>query len=256
MVTLFLDKPFATPEDFRYAQALYDGEINYVDSNLARLFAQLDQLGLASSTLVVLTSDHGEEFKDHDSMGHQMTLYREQLHVPFILSYPDRVAAGQKIAVPVSPIDIMPTVLALLGREPYEGAQGIDLTPYLRMKDAKSTDRLPEPRELFAELGPLGSDWTFGFRRKVVRNNNRKLIVNYLPQEQVTKELYTLTDDPHEKHNVYLSEKDEDETRLLEAHLEAFHQKGLAYKSEIRGKNQIEVDETTRERLRALGYVQ
>jgi arylsulfatase A-like enzyme len=76
------------PRDLERFLALYDGEINFVDQHVGRLLKTLDAAGLRENTVVVLVSDHGEEFKDHGALGHYRTLHTELTHVPFVISLP------------------------------------------------------------------------------------------------------------------------------------------------------------------------
>lgn len=250
-VTLFSQKPFANDDDFRYALALYDGEINYTDAQLGRFFAKLAELGRTDSTLIVLTSDHGEEFKDHGSMGHKSSLHREQVRVPLILSFPKTIPAGRKIGAPVSAVDITPTILDVLDRTPLAKAQGVSLVPYLRSETEEAKQLAA--RDRFTELGPLGVTWEGTSHQKAIRNERYKLIVKY---DDGSKHLYDWIADPLEKNDLYPAKKDDAEIRDLEARLEEFVRKGLAYNADFREKNEIEIDEKTRERLRALGYME
>jgi len=109
--------------------SLYDGEIRYNDYHLGRLFAKLDELDIQKNTLVVVFSDHGEEFKEHGSFLHGGTLYREVLHVPLIISCPGRVPEGARSPQPARLIDILPTILHVCELQPYQNAQGVSLLP-------------------------------------------------------------------------------------------------------------------------------
>jgi arylsulfatase A-like enzyme len=249
-VTLFSQMPFANDEDFRYALALYDGEIDYTDAQLGRVLAKLAELGRSDSTLIVLTSDHGEEFKDHGSMGHKSSLYREQTRVPLVFSHRKLVASGRKVEAPVSVVDITPTILDLLGRPLLGKAQGVSLAPYLV---PGSEEAKPPARHLFTEMGPLGVTWEGHSHLKAVRNERYNLIVNY---DREWKQLFDRIDDPLEKKDLYEAKKDTAEIRDLQAQLDGFVRAGLAYNASFREKNQIEIDEETRERLRALGYME
>lgn len=251
MVTLFRQKPFANEEDFRYVQSLYDGEINYTDAQLGRFFAKLAELARTDSTLIVLTSDHGEEFKEHGSMGHKSSLYVEQTHVPLIFSFPKKIAAGRKVAVPVSAVDIMPTILDMLDRPPLAKAQGLSLVRYLRPEAGEAPQAAP--RELFTEMGPIGMKWEGSAHLKAIRSDRYELIVNY---DDASKRLFDWRADPSQKNDLYAEKKDSTEINALEARLDRFVRDGLAYNAEFRTKNEIEIDERTRERLRALGYME
>jgi len=250
-VTLFSQKPFANDEDFRYGLALYDGEINYTDAQLGRFLATLAALGRTESTLIVLTSDHGEEFKDHDSMGHKSSLYREQARVPLIFAHPKLVAAGRRITDPVSAVDITPSILDLLGLPPLAKAQGVSLARYVRPGTSDAW-RLPS-RSLFAELGPLGATWEGSSHQKAILNERYKLVVRY---DDASKQLFDWTDDPSEKKDLYEAKKGSEEIRTLESQLDEFIRDGVAYNAVFRERNEIEIDEKTRERLRSLGYME
>ena len=84
--------------------------------------------------MIVLTADHGEEFKDHGSMGHGRKLYEEVIHVPLIVARPstDGNPPAVRVAQPVSGIDLFPTIAGLAGVEPPPGLQGSSLLTGLR----------------------------------------------------------------------------------------------------------------------------
>ena len=107
----------------------YDGEVHYLDQELHRLTEGLLQQD--PNTLFVIVSDHGEEFWEHGSLGHGVTLYEEGLRVPFILHGPR--LNGATINAPVTTLDMLPTVAAYLGREADPQWQGLNLldTPAL-----------------------------------------------------------------------------------------------------------------------------
>ena len=125
-------QPGMNPRDLEHLIALYDGEIAWVDSQLQRLLDGLEQRGLAEDTLVVLTSDHGEEFFEHGHKTHRTHLFRESVEVPLVFRFPGRLPAGQRVAGPTGIVDIAPTVARLLGVDPPAGLSGSDLSPILR----------------------------------------------------------------------------------------------------------------------------
>jgi arylsulfatase A-like enzyme len=108
--------------DLEHLRSLYAGELAWTDHQVGRLLARLDELGLAEDTLVVVTADHGDEFFEHQNLGHRSTLFEEQVCVPMILRFPGRLPAGRREDGLVSTIDVLPTVLELLGLEGPEGA--------------------------------------------------------------------------------------------------------------------------------------
>jgi arylsulfatase A-like enzyme len=253
LVTLFAEQPFADAQDLRYALALYDGEIAYADAHLGELWRSLEERGLADSTLVVLTSDHGEEMKDHGSMGHKETLYEEVLRVPLIVVAPGAVEAGRSIDAPVSILDIAPTILDLTASAPLAKAQGTSLRPLM---SAGSRAAAAPPAARFAELGPMQAEWERSFRRRAARSGALKLIVNYEAGGNPRRELYDLQRDPGERRDLWAARRDEKAVRRLAAALDDLVRAGSAYNPAFPRQNEIEIDDATRQRLKALGYVE
>jgi arylsulfatase A-like enzyme len=252
---MFSREDFDSPADFQYTLDLYDGEISYVDASLGRFLGTLRDLGWSDSSLVILTSDHGEEFKDHGSMGHQATLYDEQLRVLFILAYPRVIDPGQRVSGQVSLVDVLPTELDFVGLESPRAAQGISLARFLKKTGSQKEAPSPVGRDIYAELGPLGYRWERPFYLRAVRTDEHKLILRYDPSGRVTRELYDLTTDPKETRNLYASKTADEEAVRLEKRLGAFIREGSRYNPESRQKNSILLKDDVLERLRALGYV-
>jgi len=94
---------------------LYDGEIRYLDEHLGELFAWLQAEGLYDPALIVLTSDHGEEFQEHGGWWHGQTLYQEQIAVPLIVKYPGAARAGEVAGDLAASLDVAPTILDAAG---------------------------------------------------------------------------------------------------------------------------------------------
>jgi arylsulfatase A-like enzyme len=178
--------------DLRHIQALYDGEIFTADEAVGRLMDTLSDLGLRKKTIVVLVSDHGEEFKEHGGTGHDHTLFDELLHVPLIVSWPGRIEPGLRITRTVRCVDIFPTVLKLAGFDP-----GIDL----------------EGDDLFSVQGEEKERVVMsyaGFHHIACRSGRYKFIQQLAPYRDWDKgfvpfRLYDLKEDPGELKNVYES---------------------------------------------------
>jgi arylsulfatase A-like enzyme len=100
--------PFRTP---------YDAEIGFADSQLARLLGALATAGRDRRTLVAVTADHGEALLEHGEATHGLFVYEATLRVPLLVRFPDRRRAGTVVSAPVSLADLMPSLLAWLGRE-------------------------------------------------------------------------------------------------------------------------------------------
>jgi len=113
--------------DLEHAIALYDGEIAYLDREIGRLLGGLAERGRLEDIVVVLTADHGEEFREHGQMGHGNTLYEEQLHVPLIIAGHPAFPAGTRRGDLASLVDVAPTLLEIAGAAPDEGTSGRSL---------------------------------------------------------------------------------------------------------------------------------
>jgi arylsulfatase A-like enzyme len=157
----------------------YDRAIREVDDQVAGFLAELERLGLARDTQIVLLSDHGEAFGEHGLVGHGFGGQQEQLHIPLLLRGPG-IPAGRRVAVPSSITDVVPTLLDLLGLPPID-ADGRSL------RAALSDELLPDDRAL-----PF--QW-IGSKTRGVRQGSVKLL------ESATQAplLYDLARDPGER---------------------------------------------------------
>ncbi len=132
----------APPEALTFYTALYDATINYVDDVLRAFFGSLDNLKVLDNTIIVITSDHGEEFFEHDRLTHTQ-VYQECLHVPLIVLAPS-APTGRRVPDIVRSIDIAPTLYEMTGVKPPHRISGVSMVPFL--KGGSST----EPRDAFA----------------------------------------------------------------------------------------------------------
>ena len=127
--------PYDPPEPFAsqyggYPGARYDGEIAYLDSLMGRLDQWLSEGGLDDDTIVVFIGDHGESLGQHDEITHGFFIYDATMKVPFILKVPYRhFPRGRRVEGQVRSIDLMPTLLELVGLEAPEPVQGVSLVP-------------------------------------------------------------------------------------------------------------------------------
>ncbi len=126
-------------EEARYLRGLYHGGVSYTDRELGVLLGALRAHGLLDSSILVVLSDHGEEFLEHGKFQHKQ-LYEECLRVPLLIRLPGAFGAGRRVATPVALIDVMPTVLELLGVD--EGQRAA-----LRMQGASHAEALLAGRE-------------------------------------------------------------------------------------------------------------
>jgi hypothetical protein len=175
--------------------AAYDGEIAFNDDEIELLLARLQDAGLYENALVVMLSDHGEEFGEHKGLFHGRTLYEEQLRVPLIVRLPRAQRAGIRVPDPVRIIDLLPTVAALLKLDLPGEIDGQSFLPLLLGDDPK-----PYSPTLYSELDLDG---------RVIRSltrGNFKLIDQRLPLSEAGWKLYDLSKDPGEQSDLFNQE--------------------------------------------------
>ncbi len=117
--------------DKTHLEALYDAEITYHDVHFGAVMDGLVRRGLADDTVVIMTADHGEEFYDHGSVGHGHSVWEELLHVPLIVRLPGLEAKTVRIPADVGLVDVVPTLLDILGEPAPGDLSGRSLLPLL-----------------------------------------------------------------------------------------------------------------------------
>ena len=122
--------PELSPEEWKLVASMYDSAIGYTDTAVASLLERLQELGLRGKTLIVLTSDHGEALGENDLVGHN---YLEDYNVliPLIIEFPDQRGAGLAVDQQVRAVDLVPTILELLGFSSQTSLQGQSLLPLI-----------------------------------------------------------------------------------------------------------------------------
>jgi len=221
-----------------HIKMLYLAEVRYLDDMIGELIKEMKKLNLYDNTIIVLTSDHGEEFWDHGSYGHYHTLYDELLSVPLIFRGPG-VPRGKVISEKISLIDLM-TILT----------KGLSLW---NMVDFSK--RISSPG--FNEF--LGNDYIFSEgnlcdkSEAVIRDSEFKLIYSF---ESKKMELYNIVHDPFEEKDISKSHNEIGKSMVEE--LERWKKRNEEQKNAFRGKASVEVfsREDALRRLKALGYVQ
>jgi len=185
---------------------LYDAAIKYFDSNFARIVDNLKKLGILNNTIIILTSDHGEEFWEHDGFAHGHTVYNELLHVPLIIGYIPHLPE-KRIKSYVQLLDLFPTILSLVGIKSDFKLRGTDLA-----SAALTDNQIIE--EIFLEgilygsekKGILKDGW------KLIENTGKKnedafhplgdLMKYKYPKYKKGFELYNINRDFSEKYNL------------------------------------------------------
>ena len=131
---------------------LYDGEIAHNDAQFGLMLDRLRASGIYDSTVILFVSDHGEEFLDHGGSGHGRTLYSEMIFVPLVIKFPGGWAAGTRVNSPVQHIDILPTILDLVGLPPASESHGDNLLPLIVTAEEGAEDPRFAQRRLLAHL--------------------------------------------------------------------------------------------------------
>ncbi len=179
--------PYRPPDRFRVfgnrQVDLYDGDILHLDSFIKKFMEELNSLGLLNDTLIVITADHGEQFREHGGVFHGSSLYNEEMHLPLLILYPG--CSPKIIDKTAGHTDLLPTIATMLGIRLDHKAVGKDLTPIIF--GAEGWDERP----LVA--------YSVRARQWVLIKGHYKLIYSVLGDYY---ELYDLENDPGEKNNL------------------------------------------------------
>jgi arylsulfatase A-like enzyme len=223
---------FASPN----GQDAYVGAVGFIDFQLSRVMTFLDERGLLDHTVVVVVGDHGESLGEHGEASHGLFVYESVIHVPLIIRAPFANMQGRRVGDPVRIVDVMPTVLDLLGQTAAPATDGKTLVPLMS--------------GAVKELGlEAYSESRYGFDRfgwsplMAMRQGRFKLILAPRP------ELYDLASDPHELTNLYRQRAGL--ATALTRRLQEIEQ----LPDEHRAADVPAIDSDTRARLAALGYV-
>ena len=184
--------------DLEHVIKSYDRGIRYVDDEVAKLVALLSSEGVLDNTILVITSDHGEQFFEHGYAFHNH-LYDEVLHVPLIIRFPKLIASGRRVEAEVESTDITPTLLDLVSIESKLDFHGESLRPAMAGK------KMREGRSLFAVFKPKQAIRMNGLKY-FVRNRPFDLKVIHGKDPIPEEELIDLQEDPGERNNLLASD--------------------------------------------------
>ena len=193
------------PEDRPGVNALYDGEVRVFDDLVGRYVASLEDLGILDDTLIIITSDHGEELLERGHIGHTScnlkgTLYDECLLVPLIMHCPSSLPSGTVVKNQISQIDIMPTILDMLALDVDCEMDGASVLPLIREPATGFRE------EAYAETIPAGWQALDDDHRRIwcIRTAEWKLIMHTDNEPSFRRyELYNLNEDPGETVNLF-----------------------------------------------------
>lgn len=250
-----IDQKSMTEMDFEILRACYDGAMASIDEEIGNLVNALKQQGMLDRTLLIITSDHGENIGDHGLMSHAYSLHDTLIHVPLLIRYPELFPRGERVTSHVQLTDLFPTILDAANLELPEvraELQGVSLLE----NQADAANRLaysemlaPHPtiQTLNRRTG-LPEDTPqprFDRALRCIRTHESKFVWASDGQHA----LYDLQQDPSETQNLY-SEQPET-AALLEKQLTSWQPPtGLALAAP-----ELHMDEDVRKRLRDLGYI-
>lgn len=224
-------------EDRRHILAAYDAGVLSMDESMGHLLEGLRKRGLLDNTLIVLTSDHGEELGEHGRMGwHSHALWDELLLVPLVLAFPGGEHGGRRIAQPVRGVDVLPTILEVLGLDPPGPLDGRSAMPLVRGEP-------DEPRPAISQMDSAAPRLPTS-----LRTEHGKLILgagSRLPR------LFNLKSDPEEAHDLAASRP-----QVAAAQVEQLEQLVERIPEQVAESSPASIDETLREKLRSLGYAE
>jgi choline-sulfatase len=225
--------PYDPPEPFRrqYRGRPYDGEVAYTDRELGRLFDAVAAHSPPENTLTAVLSDHGESLSDHGEYSHGVFLYDATVRIACILSGPG-IPGGMRVKQQARTIDLLPTLLDLMGGKAPAEVQGASLVPALAGKED------PDTWSYIETLYPrINMGWA---ELRGIRTNRWKYIRAPKP------ELYDLSRDPEETSNVVATHSQE--VRAMEERLRAVAADGEKVETSM-------VDRRTMDQLKSLGYL-
>ncbi|MBK3516215.1 sulfatase family protein [Carboxylicivirga marina] len=178
---------------------IYYGAVKYLDDRVGRILAELEKQGVLDETLIIFTSDHGDMMGGHGMVWKvNESFYEEQAAIPFMIRYPKLLQAAVS-DIPVSLIDMKPTILSATGTKYEQNVAGVNLIPFLTGEKDKSL----APKYSFCERikpNPQGSREVLEDAKGsfMVRNEQFKLIIYH----DGDRYLYDLNNDPHETENI------------------------------------------------------
>lgn len=233
-----LEEAEKTGDPVKDKKAVYDKEIAFVDSRLEELY---ERFGWSRNTLLVVTADHGEELMEREVYGHGKSLYNTVIHVPLLFFWPgrERIAARRR-GINVSTVDIMPTLISLLGFHRVKSQVGKDLSPELEGKAGAGG-----ARRIYSHLHTWAGTPDQNLWRACLEGDFK-----YMFKAPDTHFLFDLKRDPGEDRNLYA-----DEPRMahrLATSLFAFEKSCPRYSTE---SIDFKLDTKSIEHLRSLGYI-
>ena len=247
----FIFKRQRSQEELSLVNALYDGEIHYLDKRIGKLYEHLRKLNVLDDTLLIITSDHGENLGDHGILGHAFGLFNTLLNVPLIIRHPKYFKPGLIIENNVQTIDIFYTILDAvsinynpsnlgLGKSLIKRIKGHEYAEIMIAEHDKPLDALGKAEKLGIDASPINKD-----QRAILFRGHK-----YIQTSRGEEELYDLKADPNESNNL-VSEKKEIAAALKSRLEETFK----TDRDKAANRKKIQMDKEAESKLRSLGYI-
>ena len=222
-------------QDKDFIIGLYDGEVSSTDQQIGRFFQYLKTKGLYDGALIVLTSDHGEEFWEHGGFEHGHSLHKEVIEVPLIMKYPESDLKGHRVSEYVSHMDIFPTIAEFMGWPVTSSLNGVSLYP----RGGKI--KIPSHTVVSENMhyGPQKQSFIYEDTKLIIENATGKITV------------YDLKNDPTETKNVF------GEVELPAAVQEQVKQIAKDLEKVLKEKKleEVQLDQETIKKLKSLKYL-
>lgn len=236
--------------------ALYDGEIKYTDVYFVQpILDKLKELGLYEKSLIILTSDHGEEFFDHEAWLHDHSLYDEGIRIPLIVKLPDAEYKGSQIENIVRITDIVPTILDQMRIKTNDKRfDGTSLLSLIQRKEKTQRTFVSDLALREFEMAPTvisinKDNFKFILNKKISSPYTKRLVRNF-DGSQI--ELYDLEKDPKETRNLAANIAYREMCFELLDNINRLYERANLITKE---RDEVTLDQSLRERLKALGYI-
>jgi arylsulfatase A-like enzyme len=243
-----------TEKERQNVVGLYDGEIRYTDEGLiGPLIEKLKKIDIYDQSMIIFTSDHGEEFYDHQGWGHGHSLYDESLKVPLIIKFPESRHKGKRISNLVSLVDIFPTILEEIGIPSQKlEMDGTTLFPVIRGQEkGKRTFMADVASNVLDSHIPQKISMNKGDEKLILNKKFKKEDLEFFlaqPPVLIPVEMYDLVRDPREKKNI-----SDTKSELANQIIQNIR---LIYKEAKKRKTgKMEMNEELKKQLEALGYI-
>lgn len=235
------DSLFKSAEEINEDVDQYDGEIRFTDYHIARFLKKLEEYNLLNNSIIVITADHGEAFREHGFTDHGNSVYNEEIEIPLIVRFPESITCQGPKQDRTELIDLSATILHILDCHlPYSN-------------DGRNLLRVSDNRMFFSEKLWARKNDKRPLEIAMIKNDFKAI---YMVDEEKVTELYDLKRDGLEKEN--LGDLDPHKAKRFEEEIRSWREGKLEKRKEIGLKESLGTitDERAIEKLRALGYLQ